>query len=68
MWGKTQNTAKISDSSWVKRHPLIYRKHMEIRGQQTTNLQGHALESDKQDVVFETGALVFHRPMNNEVH
>jgi hypothetical protein len=41
---------------------------MEIRGQQTTNLQGHALESDKQDVVFETGALVFHRPMNNEVH
>jgi hypothetical protein len=49
-------------------NPLIYRNMWKYEEKKQTNLQGPALESDKHDVVFETGALEFHHPMNNEVH
>jgi hypothetical protein len=49
-------------------HPLEVGNREKYQDKRKTNLQGPVLESDKHGVVFEMGALVFHHPMNNEVH
>jgi len=54
-----------------QKYPFIHGKlgtDLKYQDKRKTNLQGPALESGKHGVVFETGALVFHHPMNNEVH
>jgi len=54
-----------------QKYPFIHGKlgtDLKYQDKRKTNLQGPALESDKHGVVFEMDALVFHHPMNNEVH
>lgn len=66
--GERLETQQKTVTAYGQKDILIYSNRRKYEDKRQTNLQGPALESDKHDVAFATGALVFHHPMNNEVH